>query len=350
MRVVFRADASIEIGSGHIVRCLTLADELSANGCEIVFICRDLPGNLFPLLENKGYSIAKLPEKMGGDIYDWQLDASETIHSVELAKLDIDLLVVDHYELDKRWDTLLRSKTKKIMVIDDLADRAHDCDFLLDQNYYTNLENRYDGLVSVETNKYLGPKFALLRNQFYTARESLRERNGEISNILIFMGGADSFNITAIALQAVKLIKHTITIDVVIGGSNPHREEVKSLCASMPNVELHIQVDNMAELMVQADLAIGAGGASTWERCYLGLPSITLVFADNQLQTTRDLASIEVINFLGWANECDATDIAVAIQTAIDSPKKMKEMSYNSMNLMSDRHSSTSSLVLDLMS
>jgi UDP-2,4-diacetamido-2,4,6-trideoxy-beta-L-altropyranose hydrolase len=237
------------------------------------------------------------------------------------------------------------------MVIDDLADRSHDCDLLLDQNYYKNLTARYDGLVSNETTKVLGPKFALLRKQFYHARDSLKERNGEINNILIFMGGGDLFNLTTIAIRAVKLIKKNININVVIGATNPHYEEVKSLCDLLPDTKLYIQVDNMAELMLQADLAIGAGGATTWERCYLGLPALTLVFAENQVETTLDLAAIGITHFLGWANECDVNDIASAIQTAIDSPVKMKDMSCKAMSLMGDgTNSKNSILVSDIMS
>ncbi|MBT3993446.1 MAG: UDP-2,4-diacetamido-2,4,6-trideoxy-beta-L-altropyranose hydrolase [Gammaproteobacteria bacterium] len=350
MKILFRADASIYIGSGHIMRCLTLADELKAKGCEIIFICRELSGNLISLIEKKNYSVCKLEVADESKAFNWENDADETINWIEKKSIETDLIVIDHYQLDSRWESQLRSYTKKIMVIDDLANRHHDCDFLLDQNYYQNMETRYGGLVSFEATKFLGPTFALLREQFYRERESLSERNGEVNNILIFMGGGDSFNTTTMAIKAVQQVEQDIKVNVVIGGANPYYEEVDALCATLPNVNLHIQVENMAELMVQADLAIGAGGATTWERCYLGLPSITLVFAENQVKTTMDLASLGVINFLGWAHECTVHDIATSIQTAIDSPSKMKEMSSKSMRLMGDGIRKNSSLVLDILS
>lgn len=316
------------------MRCLTLADELRDKGHDITFVCRELPGNLISLIKEKAYVVCQLNWQDESNDFNWSKDVSETINVIETKKVDIDLLVVDHYQLDSRWESEIRDYTKKIMVIDDLADRKHNCDFLLDQNYYTNLAIRYDGLVPTETTKLLGPQFSLLRPQFYQARKLLNERSGEINNILIFMGGGDSFNLTTVAIRAVQLIEKKINLRVVIGATNPHYSEIEALCATLQNTALYIQVENMAELMVWADLAIGAGGATTWERCYLGLPSITLVFAENQLETTIDLTAIGVTIFLGWAHECNVTDIASAIHNAIDSPVKMKEMGCKAMDLM----------------
>jgi len=330
------------MGSGHVMRCLTLADELRNKGHDITFICRELPGNLISLIKDKGYVACQLNWQGDGNDFDWSKDVSETINVIETKNVAIDLLVVDHYQLDSRWESEIRHYTKKILVIDDLADRKHNCDFLLDQNYYANLAIRYDGLLSTKTIKLLGPQFSLLRPQFYQARKVLSERSGEINNILIFMGGGDSFNLTAVAIRAIQLIEKKINLRVVIGATNPHYAEIEALCATLKNTKLYIQVESMAELMVWADLAIGAGGATTWERCYLGLPSITLVFAENQLETTVDLAAIGVTSFLGWAHECSDTYIASAVQKTIDSPMKMKEMGCKAMDLMTKDMGGTS--------
>jgi UDP-2,4-diacetamido-2,4,6-trideoxy-beta-L-altropyranose hydrolase len=344
MQVVFRADASIQIGTGHVMRCLTLAGALHEKGAAITFVCREHPGHLFELIESAGYRLVRLPAppllSSGGNLAQADLpgvsqeeDAREVI--VALEKLaGCDWLIVDNYGLDIRWESGMRPRVKKIMVIDDLANRSHDCDVLLDQNYYRDRETRYDGLAPSTCNKLLGPEFALLRKQFYEARRSLRERDGNIRRILIFMGGSDMVNATTTAIKAARSIKQKIGIDVVIGGTNPHRETIGSLCAAIPDAKVYVQVDNMAGLIAQADLGIGAGGAATWERCFLGLPTLTLVFAQNQLQTTIDLASIGATVFLGWFDKLTIDDIAIAIQAAVDSPVAMQEMSSKAMRVM----------------
>jgi UDP-2,4-diacetamido-2,4,6-trideoxy-beta-L-altropyranose hydrolase len=351
MNIVFRVDASIHIGSGHIMRCLTLAEELKEKGCHITFVCRELPGNLISIIKNKGHFVCQLDWQDDSTHFNWYTDVLETINAIDNSRLNVDLLIVDHYQIDSRWEANIRDYSKKIMVIDDLADRKHDCDILLDQNYYKNFLDRYDAIVPTETIKLLGPQFALLRKQFHQVPESLKGRSGEINNILIFMGGSDLYNLTSLAIRALQLIRKKINIDVIIGSSNPHYSEVQELCDSLQNTKLHVQIDNMADLMVQADLAIGAGGSTTWERCYLGLPSITLVFADNQLETTSDLAEIGVINFLGWADNCNVKNITDSVQDAIDNPLKMREMGRRALDLMGNTTPvSVSATVLDILS
>lgn len=335
MKILIRADASVEIGSGHLMRCLTLADQLRDEGAEVAFICRDLPGGMFDYLRSRDYRFAKLPVAEA-DKVSQQTDARETIEAArQLFPGGVDWLVVDHYRLDAVWERLLRPYTKKLMVIDDLANRPHDCDLLLDQNYYRDMERRYEGLVPVKCVTLLGPKYVLLRPEFVTARRDLKVRDGAVRRVLIFFGGSDATNQTRKALDAIKLLENPgISVDVVVGAANPHRNEIESLCHGMPGTQYHCQVSNMSDLIAAADIAVGAGGATTWERCALGLPALTVVFADNQLQTTLDLEQIGVTEFLGWADKITATDLARAIGRLIEDPARLKYLSGRATDVM----------------
>lgn len=347
MRFVFRVDSSTRIGTGHLMRCLTLASALKNEGAEIYFISRELPGNLCHFIENKGYKVYRLPynnELVDNKNYkeheswlgvNWSRDTEETSNILISIGGKIDCFIVDHYAIDSKWERKIRPFVKKIMVIDDLADRSHDCDILLDQNYYPNLENRYDGLVPGHCKKLLGPKYALLRPEFIEARKNLRVRDGRVNKILIFFGGTDPTNETEKALEAIRLLKRPdIGIDVVVGEANQNKEKIKEICNSMENVVFHCQVENMAQLMVEADLAIGAGGATTWERCYLGLPTITVVVADNQAEIAKAVAQTGAIWNLGLGECVSSYDYFVSINKGINNPILLKSMERSALKLM----------------
>jgi UDP-2,4-diacetamido-2,4,6-trideoxy-beta-L-altropyranose hydrolase len=314
---------------------MTLADELKSRKCLVTFVCRDLPGNLFALVEKNGYAVCKLPVQANQVSLDWRHDAAATIACIETSGQSANWVIVDHYELDERWESSLRPYTHGIMVIDDLADRHHSCDVLLDQNYYLDLVTRYEGLVARSCRKLLGPNYVLLRPEFISAREQLRERDGKVRRILVFFGGSDPENLTMTALEAIQRLRRPdIATDVVVGNSNPHCREIEQRCRQAPNTHFHCQVSNMAELTANADLAVGAGGAAMWERCTLGLPTITVVFAANQETTTVAAASRQAIQYLGWTNELKVEDYVLAIQSMIDCPDKLKAMADNAMLLI----------------
>ena len=296
IKLLIRTDADVSIGTGHVMRCLTLADELRGRGAEVIFVCREFDGNLCDYIEKKGYIVHRLPvsnereHNIEGNLKhaawlgaDWQTDARQVEEIIKDFGTPLDWLVVDHYALDERWERYLRRYVKKIMVIDDLADRPHDCDLLLDQNFYENMESRYDVLAPSRCKKLLGPKYALLRPEFREARKNLRKHDGRIRRIMIFFGGSDPTNETAKALEAVRMLNRSdIAVDVVVGSANPNKDKTNKLCASITNVTYHCQVSNMAKLMADADLFIGGGGSTTWERCCLGLPSLIMAVASNQ--------------------------------------------------------------------
>lgn len=320
MKIVFRCDASLQMGTGHVMRCLTLAGALAEQGAECHFICRDHIGNLIEKIQQSGFQVYKISSSKNDDLKSnvlpsaqnqlfhsgWlgstqQQDAQDCLPILE--RLQPDWLVVDHYALDKTWQQALKSYFKKLMVIDDLGDREHLADLLLDQNYGSTVE-KYKGLVPESCKVLAGTNFALLRPEFALWREyslNRRKNNASISNILVTLGGADPDNYTVKILQQLAGVElhPQVEIIVVMGSTAPHLKSVQHQAADMPvKTTVKANVTNMAELMSNADLAIGAAGATTWERCCLGLPTIQLVIAENQRQIAEDLASDNIIKLL----------------------------------------------------
>lgn len=304
MKVVIRADASIQIGTGHVMRCLTLAEGLKDKSTQVEFICREHEGNMIDYIENRGFQVHAIPvlQKDTGkplpskrevknilEHRDWlgstQEQDAEICHLI-LNKLVTDWLIVDHYSLDWVWQMRLHDSFQKLMVIDDLADRNHVCDLLLDQTYGRDA-NDYKSLVPSRCQVLAGSKYALLRPEFLKWREySLRRReNPDFKKILITMGGVDKQNITEMVLEELKNCDLPAEMEVIIvmGVTSPYIESVKQKIKSLPfTAEIKSNVTNMAELMANSDVAIGASGATTWERCCLGLPSIQITVAQNQ--------------------------------------------------------------------
>jgi UDP-2,4-diacetamido-2,4,6-trideoxy-beta-L-altropyranose hydrolase len=332
MHLIIRADASVQIGTGHVMRCLTLADELRRRGAEAIFVCREFAGNLCDYIERKGYIVHCLPVQGGQNVEtaskhaawlgaDWQADAMQVEEIIKDHNTYPDWLVVDHYALDERWERYLRSYVKKIMVIDDLADRRHDCDLLLDQNFYENLESRYEDLVPSGCKKLLGPKYALLRPEFREARKNLRKRDGFVKRIMIFFGGSDQTNETTKALEAISMLNRPdIAVDVVVGSFNRHRKVIEQIASDLLDCTCHFKVEDMAALMAGADLAVGAGGTTVWERCVLGLPSLVTTVAENQGKTVSDMAESGYLLFLGRSESVSVDSLYRALEIVFQSP------------------------------
>ncbi len=319
MKVVIRADASLQMGAGHIMRCLTLAKELEKQGAEVEFICRAHVGNLIEHIEQQGFRGYVLPLSQNA-VADEGLYGSKWLGVTQqedavlclpiLEKIKPDWLIVDHYSLDQKWQSLLTKCFTKLMVIDDLANRKHQCDVLLDQTYGRK-ESDYAGLVPKRSQLLLGSEYALLRPEFAEWREfSLQRRiKPSFKKLLITMGGVDLNNVTGELLEALKdgSLSKELEINIVMGATAPNLKSVQQqaeLLAYKTNVM--VNVSNMAEIMANADLAIGAAGATTWERCCLGLPTVTLVLADNQklgassLEKIKSTWSLKLGDCMAW--------------------------------------------------
>ncbi len=351
MNIAFRADASFEIGSGHIMRCLALADCLSSQGINCVFLTRSLRGNLESLILSRGYKAFMLKNssfdssratKISSIDYLSMLGVSvnEDIHESAkiLSSLEIDWMIVDHYALDFSWESAIRPFCNKILSIDDLANRIHDCDILLDQNLGKNKDD-YLNLVSTSTTCLMGAKYALLRQQFNRFRAislARRESFNGINHILVSMGGVDYENITTDILDVLSEVSNFFSIKfkvtVVMGQSSLWKSQVKAKAERVPyEVRVLSNVNYMARLMCEADLAIGAAGSTSWERCCLGLPTIQLVLAENQQSIAEALKNV------GAAVYVNREELSEGILNNIDNflvnPSLLRKMSNAASNV-----------------
>ena len=345
MQVVFRVDASNRIGSGHVMRCVALAEALRERKATVAFICRPSVGNLIKWLEtSKGFKVHALDVVSESDAtkdhlsgIDHQVDA--VLVAGILSQMDprIDWLILDHYGLDYRWEKAVRPYTERLMVLDDLADREHDCDLLLDQNF--SLEhNRYKNLVPETCQQLLGPRYAILRQEFSEGRKKT-ERKSQFNNRgLVSFGGSDPTNETAKTIAAIsKTRSRKIAFDIVIGANYAYPDQVKQSLDSLPNVTPHFQTDRMAELMTEADFAIGSGGITMWERACLGLPSLVITVAENQVPSTRDLAKENLILWLGNSEDVTSDAIATHIDCLLSNRSLLKSLSSRSSSLTDGR-------------
>lgn len=301
MNIAIRTDASLQIGTGHVMRCLALADTLQAADAQCHFICREHRGNLIEQIRQRGFPVSVLPTATEALITnepaveaqsnyaswlgaDWATDAAQTKASIGATV--VDWLIVDHYAIDARWEQTLRPLCRKLMVIDDLANRPYDCDLLLDQNLGRGVGD-YSQLVPEGCIVLAGPCYALLRPEFAALRdESLRRHaTPQLKHLLITMGGVDQNDATGKVLEALQdcPLPADLRITVVMGPHAPWLERVQLFAKLMPQpTEVKVNVSNIAQLMADSDLAIGAAGSTSWERCCLGLPSIIGVQAANQ--------------------------------------------------------------------
>lgn len=350
MLVAFRADASVQIGTGHIMRCLTLAEELRHQGHQCRFICRDHQGHLGNLIANKGFRLELLPSNAGAIQEDgqetsyaewlgvpWQLDAEQTLTALDSAEPD--WIVVDHYALDVLWEKQVSRGVSRVTVIDDLADRFHQANLLLNQNL-GGAASDYEGLLPPSCKTLIGPEYALLRPEFSRIRpESLRKRSEPIlSRILVSMGGVDAPNATAAVLRSLEAssLPSNIQLDVVMGATAPWLSEIQeSAKGSRFSVTVSTNVQNMGERMLLADLSIGAAGSTSWERCALGLPSIVVSQAFNQsaiLTALSDAGAAVKLNF-----PFDDNELSGLVTDFYEHPEKLARMATNASRLCDGR-------------
>jgi UDP-2,4-diacetamido-2,4,6-trideoxy-beta-L-altropyranose hydrolase/UDP-4-amino-4,6-dideoxy-N-acetyl-beta-L-altrosamine N-acetyltransferase len=281
------------------MRCLTLASEIKKHNANITFICNSSSKDLATVITANGINVHFLPEDVGpvkaGRIFSPQeadTDANTTLKIIKNA----DWLIIDHYSIDSKWEEILRLAVKNILVIDDLANRKHNCDFLLDQNFYINASARYKGLIPEKCKQLLGPEYALLREEFSLGKRS--EFNDKVQKILISFGGSDPDNFTGKILEVLTDPTYkNITIDVVVGKTNKHNESIKELSTQNKNFNFHCQINYMARLMEESDLFIGAGGSTSWERLAMGLPSVVIAIADNQIEICESLVNQDLVKY-----------------------------------------------------
>lgn len=315
MLVVFRVDASRVIGTGHVMRCLTLADSLRSRGGQCIFVTREHDGHLAGLIRGRGFEAIVQPLELAiapktGCYGHWlgsgrEADADATVAA--FAGRRPDWVIVDHYAIDERWERRVRPHCHRLAVIDDLADRDHDCDLLLDQNAVAGAEERYAGRVPASCHLMLGPRYALLQPQYSELHANARTRGTEIRRVLVYFGGADAKDLTGLAVDALlALDRPDIEVDVVVEPTHPRARSLAERVAGHANFTVHSRLPTLAPLMMAADLAIGAGGATTWERCCLGLPTLVITIADNQIAAAAELHRQGLIRWLGHQSDANS--------------------------------------------
>lgn len=322
--IVFRVDSSYEIGTGHVMRCLTLAKEIVKQvDAEIYFFSRSSQGNINSLIQTEGFHLVEMEavkEVKNGKLKHsaWlgktpEADSEEFLQLFNSLKLPkINCLVIDHYGIDENWQSLVSNIVNKTLVIDDLGDRFHECNFLLDQTFNCK-EEKYKKLVPSDCKLLLGTKYALLREEFRETgmRDSVvDEKLG--NKVLVMFGGTDPTNLTLKSLDILVKRKDVAEINVILGPSAMHQSDVQQFCESRSNITLHISPSNIAKLMSASDLAVGAAGTTSWERCASGLPAVVVIQADNQRQIAKELEAEGVITCL------EETELEQNLNTHID--------------------------------
>jgi UDP-2,4-diacetamido-2,4,6-trideoxy-beta-L-altropyranose hydrolase len=339
MNVAFRVDASRSMGSGHVARCMALADEMRARGAATRFVSRSMPSHLRALLSERRHEVVDLPIDVGADedpedawsAHEQAADAQHTLARLAPAGMPA-LVIVDHYGLDRVWEDAVRGSGARLMAIDDKG-RPHRCDLLLDQNLHANMEARYSGKLPSTCRPLLGPTYALLRVEFRRLHQQVQPRQGNIERVFALFGGSDPYDLTSRAVHAIYDCGGELAADIVIGAEHPNRSYIASICAEY-GYSYHMQTPRVAELMAAADVAFGAGGSSSWERCCLGLPTICVAFADNQIEIAAALAEQGVCEFLGDRNAATRSNMTEALNRLRATPEQLREMSAKAFDLV----------------
>ena len=338
MIIAIRVDASLRIGNGHVMRCRTLALELRRRGVPIFFLCRRQPGDLIALLK-QDFKVLPLPERPSEDAErlagmqpdgsllgcSQEQDAADSLQALRQSGINCcNWLVVDHYGLDSCWELNLRAACRNLMVIDDLADRSHICDLLLDQSLHEQPEVRYRRLVPHSCKLLYGPKNVILSPAF-SKPQGGASRCGDVGHVIVFFGSNDCHNQVGIALNALGHFPQ-LTAEVILGPDHPHKAAVYDAASSQPQISVTNTCDDMASAMMRADLALGVCGMAGWERCAMGLPSLVCVTAENQREDTFALHRLGAVEYVGDADELNATNWVSAINRTLANPERVVRM------------------------
>ena len=313
-----RCNSGLKIGIGHVMRCFSLAETLTDMKCKVNFICEELEGNIIHFLKEKNFEVLSI--KNDNDVKQILKDNSNSS------------LIIDDYNIDEKFETIVRPYVKQIIVIDDLANRKHNCDLLLDQNFSGKNIDKYNNFIPKNCVRLFGPRFALLRNEFLENRR-VRNINFPVKNIFISYGGVDSTDETTKVLVAIKNLKNNnLKVNAIIGDSNIQREKIRDLCSLIPNVNFISKFDGISKIMNESDLAFGAKNSSMWERMCLGVPSIVTITSEDQINATEALSENQYIINIGLAENVSSKDYERILNEI--SEKELNEISKKSYELV----------------
>ena len=327
--IFIRVDSSTKIGYGHFIRCMALADTLQKN-FKINFISRSLEGSLISDIQDKRFGIFRFYSN--SEKINEKNDAQKTISLIKKHSGQKNILIIDNYQLSKKWETYVKPFVHKLIAIDDLPNRSHNCDLLIDQNLHTKVNGLYKGLIPSNCIKLIGPKFSMIRKKFRMLKKSVKPRTFPIKKILVSFGGSDIENQTLITLNSIKKMNRKINVDVVVGRANKCKKTLKIFCNRNNRFTYHEQIDNIADLMLSSDLSIGSSGSTTWERCSLGLPAIVSISSNDQRDIANSLSQKKCIINLGDVKKLKESSYINAITNL--KKNDLRNMSKNSMSLV----------------
>ena len=304
--IFIRTDSSYEIGMGHVFRCLTLAYYLKKDGFKVIFICRNLKGNLISHIK-KNFNVIVLKDRKSKaylkNYEKWltvkqEDDAYDTVQALNF--FSVHCLIIDSYALDKKWESKLNKYVRKILVIDDLANRKHQCDFLIDTNYYINYKNRYNKLINSKTYKFLGPKYSFIRNDFVKLKESQKKSSKDIKEICIFIGGNDSEKKIIFLLKQIDKNFLSHNFHLIIGPLTKNIKEIKKNIKKNSSIKIYLNKKDIAPILNMSEICIVTGGTIVTELLFLQKPTLVLIVAKKQKKIAIDLTKRKLINSITY--------------------------------------------------
>ncbi len=328
-RIAIRVEGSSKIGTGHVARSLTLAQEFSRRGVESVFCLKDVDGLLSDEISRKGFQVSRIPVSAS-----FKEDAK--CFTLTFEKYHCQGAVLDGYDFNQNYLESVRASIPFILSIDDLAETVFCSDMVLNQNINATAKI-YEGKVSSRIKLLLGPAYALLREEF-NKLHAVPKDFSRVKNILVTFGGADPHNVTLKAIRALERLCGDFRITVVVGVSNPHEQEIKNYTA-LSKSQIHVlkNVDHMGELMVDADMAISSGGSTSWELCCLGVPTLQIMLAENQRNVITGLDERGVTINLGWHEDVTEEMIHQGAANLMADGDKRRAMSSRGKSLVDGR-------------
>ncbi len=337
LNIIFRVDSSDVIGTGHVMRCLNLAEYYKNNNIE--FICKDLPFNLIENISKK-FKVNKLELKDYSKVTlnintwlgeSWETDCKKTIDIIK--DKEIDWIIIDHYNIDYKWENMIKPYVKNIMVIDDYTNRKHDCNILLNQQIDVDLGKKlYKNIVNNDCKLLLGNKYIIFNKKFFDILKNLKKKN-ELKRINIFMGGSDPNNITLNIIKICnnlnKKLENKLIFDIIVGKSNKYKDIISEECKKLKNFNYFYNLPFIGNILMKADLCIGAAGGTSYERCLLRKPTLIILTADNQYTVIEKFINAKVGNFIGTIKDNYNNKLIRKIKYYLIYPEKLLEMSEN---------------------
>jgi len=326
--LLIRADASVAIGTGHVMRCLALAQAWQDGGGDVVFAFAQAMPALAARLRSEGLEVVCLNVEPGG--------AEDAAQAADLAKArGANWAVVDGYHFPPEYQCRLKEAGLKLLFVDDNGEgERYAADLVLNQNVHAS--KKYYSHRAPCTRLLLGPRYAMLRREFKTWRAWQREIAPLGCKVLVSMGGSDPDNLTGRVIEAISALKNIeIEARVIVGGSNPNLAALEKLAGtSEGKVRLERNPGNIPELMAWADVAVSAAGSTCWELCFLGLPALVMDVAENQRGIASTLQEKGVAVHLGWAADVTPSEIGKRLEELLRSPDARKTMSQRGKNLV----------------